>query len=117
MHNTNGDITINQNGSTGNITCVSLTQTSSADKKKNFEKLEDALDIVKDVDIYMYNFKFEKDTDKKHVGFIIGDNFKYRKEITSQKNDSAELYSMVSVLWKAVQEQQKEIEELKKVIK
>jgi hypothetical protein len=28
-----------------------------------------------------------------------------------------DLYSMVSVLWKAVQEQQKEIEELKKVIK
>ena len=104
-------------GRDGNITCVSLTQTSSADKKKNFEKLENALDIVKDVDIYKYNMKEEKDTDKKHIGFVIGDNYKYREEITSQTNKEAEIYSMISVLWKAVQEQQKEIEELKKVIK
>ena len=36
---------------------------------------------------------------------------------TSKSNEEAEIYSMISVLWKAVQEQQKEIEELKKVIK
>jgi hypothetical protein len=101
----------------GSIVCTTLTQTSSADKKKNFEKLENALDIVKDVDIYKYNMKDEKETDKKHIGFVIGENFKYREEITSKSNEEAELYSMISVLWKAVQEQQKEIEELKKVIK
>lgn len=108
---------IRLDASDGSIVCTSLTQTSSADKKKNFEKLENALDIVKDVDIYKYNMKDEKETDKKHIGFVIGDNFKYRKEITSKSNEEAETYSMISVLWKAVQEQQKEIEELKKVIK
>lgn len=108
---------IKLDASDGSIVCTSLTQTSSADKKKNFEKLENALDIVKDVDIYKYNMKDEKETDKKHIGFVIGDNYKYREEITSQKDDGVDTYSMVSVLWKAVQEQQKEIEELKKVIK
>lgn len=108
---------IRLDASDGSIVCTSLTQTSSADKKKNFEKLENALDIVKEVDIYKYNMKDEKETDKKHIGFVIGDNFKYREEITSQTNKEAEIYSMISVLWKAVQEQQKEIEELKKVIK
>lgn len=111
-----GTITIDCNGSNGNIKCVSLTQTSLAEKKKNFEKLENALDIVKDTDIYKYNLKDEKETDKKHIGFVIGENFNYRKEITSQENDSAELYSMISVLWKAVQEQQEEIEELRKLV-
>lgn len=111
-----GTSTIECNGTNGNIKCVSLTQTSLAEKKKNFEKLDNALDIVKDTDIYKYNLKDEKETDKKHIGFVIGENFNYRKEITSQENDSAELYSMISVLWKAVQEQQEEIEELRKLV-
>ena len=93
-----------------------ICQGSKEEYKKNFEKLENALDIVKDTDIYKYNLKDEKETDKKHIGFVIGENFNYRKEITSQKNDSAELYSMISVLWKAVQEQQEEIEELRKLV-
>lgn len=109
-------LNIDMDGTSGNITCVSLTQTSLAEKKKNFEKLNNALDIVKDTDIYKYNLKDEKETDKKHIGFVIGENFNYRKEITSQENDSAELYSMISVLWKAVQEQQEEIEELRKLV-
>lgn len=115
--NSTGTQTIKLDGSTGNITCVSLTQTSKEEYKKNFEKLDNALDIVKETDIYKYNLKKEKNTEKKHIGFVIGDKFKYRQEITSKENDGVDIYSMVSVLWKAVQEQQKEIEELKKVIK
>jgi len=103
-------------GGTGNITCVSLTQTSKEEEKKNFEKLDNAIDIVKDVDIYKYNLKFEEDKDKKHIGFVIGDKYNYRKEITSSENDGADLYSMVSVLWQAVKEQQQEIEELRKLV-
>ena len=109
-------LNIDMDGTSGNITCVSLTQTSLAEKKKNFEKLNNALDIVKDTDIYKYNLKDEKETDKKHIGFVIGENFNYRKEITSAKNDGADNYSMISVLWKAVQEQQEEIEELRKLV-
>ena len=109
-------LNIDMDGSSGNITCVSLTQTSLAEKKKNFEKLENALDIVKDTDIYKYNMKDDKETDKKRIGIVIGENFNYREEITSQKNDGAELYPMISVLWKAVQEQQEEIEELRKLV-
>lgn len=108
----NIDPTITLNGRTGNIICNAVNP-SKAERKKNFEKLENALDIVKDVDIYKYNYKIENDADKKHIGFVIGDNFNYREEITTNENDGAELYSMISVLWKAVQEQQKEIDILK----
>ena len=93
-----------------------VCQGSRAELKKDFEKLDNALDIVKDVDIYKYHLKDQEETDKKHIGFVIGDNFKYREEITSKNNDGAELYSMISVLWKAIQEQQKEIEELRKLV-
>ena len=97
---------------TGHIECVSLTQTSKEKFKKNFEKLENGLDIIKKVDIYKYNLKNENDKDKKHIGFVIGDNFKYSKEITSQKNTGVELYSFISVCCKAIQELDDKIESL-----
>ena len=115
--NLNQTPTIEMSTQSGNITCVSLTQTSLEEKKKDFEKFENGLDIVKNVDIYKYHLKDEKETDKKHIGFVIGDKYNYRKEITSKDNDGAELYSMISVLWRAVQEQQEEIKRLKEVVR
>ena len=115
LYNVSGTMTIQCDGTSGNITCNAVNP-SKEDKKKNFEKFDNALDIVNSVDIYKYNYKDEKDTDKKHIGFVIGDKYNYRQEITSKDNDGAELYSMISVLWQAVKEQQKEIEELKERI-
>ena len=98
------------------VKAPTITPGSKEEFKKNFEKFENGLDLIKDVDIYKYNLKFEKDTDKKHIGFVIGDKYNYREEITSKDNEGADLYSMTSVLWQAVKEQQKEIEELKERI-
>lgn len=100
------------------ITTPYVTQTSLAENKKNFEKLQDnALNILKTIDIYKYNLKNEKDTDKKHIGFVIGDNFNYSKEVTSLDNTGVDNYSFTSLCCKAIQEQQEQIEELKKEIK
>ena len=101
----------------GEITCVSVTQTSKEESKKNFEKLTNAKEILNATDIYKYNFKDENDNVKKSIGFVIGDDFNYSKEITSKDNDGANIYSMVSVLWQVVKEQQEEIKELKEMIK
>lgn len=97
-----------------------LTQTSLAENKKNFEKLENALEIIRQVDIYKYNLKNEKDTDKKHLGFVIGDGYNYSKDLTSNNNDGADIYSLASCclagLKEAIQQienMQKEIEKLK----
>ena len=60
--------------------------------------------------------KAEEDNTKKHIGFVIGDKFKYSEEITSKDNDGVDIYSFVSVCCKAIQEQQEQIEELKKRI-
>ena len=101
--------------STG-ITTPSITQTSKVESKKNFEKLENALDIVKKTDIYKYNFKSEEDTSKKHIGFVIGDNYNYAEEITSKENDGADIYSLASVCLQAIKEQQEQIELLQEEI-
>ena len=93
-----------------------MTQTSLESEKKNFEKLKNALDIIKTIDIYRYNLKTENDKDKKHIGFVIGDNYNYSKEVTSIDNTGVDNYSFTSLCCKAIQEQQKQIEELKKEI-
>lgn len=103
---------------TGTITCDSLVQTSLEEKKKNIEKYDNkALDIIKKIDIYKYNLEKEKDKSKKHIGFIIGKDYNYSEEITSINNDGVDNYSFTSLLCKAIQEQQEEIEKLKKEIK
>lgn len=100
------------------ITTPTLTQTSLAEQKKNFEKLQDgAVDILKNIDIYKYNLKCEKATDKKHIGFVIGDKYNYSKEVTSLDNTGVDNYSFTSLCCKAIQEQQEMIEKLENRIK
>ena len=100
-----------------NVNCLKIYEQSLKSRKKNFEKFsEKALNIIKEIDIYKYNLKVEKDTDKKHIGFVIGDEYNYSKEITNNENTGVDTYSFISLCCKAIQEQQEEIEELKKEI-
>lgn len=110
------------NGSTKTtITPTSVTPGSLEESKKNFEKLDNALNIIKNTDIYRYNFKDETNETKKHIGFVIGKDYNYSHDITgidgNGKEVGADLYSMVSVCFKAIQEQQEIIEQLQKEIK
>ena len=93
-----------------------VVQTSKEENKKNFEKLQSGLDIIKNIEIYKYNLKDEQNEDKKHIGFVIGENYKYAKEVTSIENDGVDTYSFISVCCKAIQEQQEIIENLQKQI-
>lgn len=105
----------------GNVNALTITQRSKESQKKNIEIYKGkASDIVKKSEIYMYNFRSEEDTEKKHIGFVIGDNggnYRTPEEIISKDKDGIDNYAMTSVLWKAVQEQQEQIELLQKEIK
>ena len=109
---------ITLNARNGKVTCIQLEQTSLEKHKKNFEKLQDnALETIKQIDIYKYNLKSEKDTDKKHIGFVIGDNYNYSKEVTSLDNQGVDNYSFTSLCCKAIQELSTKVEELENKIK
>lgn len=99
------------NGETGNIRCVSLTQTSLEENKKDFEKYKGALKEIENIDIYKYRMKNEDG--KKHIGFVIGDDFKYSQEVTSKDNDGVDIYSFVSMCCQAIKELNEEIKRLK----
>ena len=111
VRNTDYEDVIVLDGDTGNITCVSLTQTSKAEEKKDFEKYQGALKELENIDIYKYRMKNEDG--KKHIGFVIGDDFKYSKEVTNQNNDGVDIYSFVSLCCQAIKELQEEIKELR----
>ena len=130
-----GDISCNYIYCDGSVTCTKyltayegistngyvngkkFIDNSREEMKKNIQKYtEKAIDVVKNTDIYKFNYKTEKNTNKKNIGFVIGDNYKYSKELTSTdengKEIGANLYSMISVAYKSIQEQQEQIEEL-----
>lgn len=118
------DVFINSVGSYirhDKITTPQVIQTSKESVKKNIEKYsENASDIVKNAEIYTYNFQFENNDDKKHIGFVIGDlggDYKTPDEVMSKDKEGIEQYNMTSILWKAVQEQQELIEQMQKEIK
>ena len=99
------------------ITTPVLQQSSKESIKKNIQKSNDALKIVKNSEIYTYNLKSEQGTDKKHYGFIIpdlGGNYKTPDEVISQDGQGIESYTMCSILWKAVQELTEKVEQLEK---
>lgn len=98
------------------ITTPTVTQTSLEESKKNFEKLENGLEIINNTDIYKYNMKSQKDGDKKHIGFVIGKEYKYSQEITSENNKGVDTYSMISVAYKAIQELSEQNKQLQKQI-
>lgn len=100
----------------GKVEATTITQTSIAEKKKNFELYQDALSEIAKIDIYKYNLVDEQDGDKKHIGFVIGDKFNYSEEITNKENNQVDLYSMISMCMQGLKQQQEIIKKLEKRI-
>lgn len=101
----------------GYVSGKAFIDNSRVETKKNIQKYnKKAIDVVKNTDIYEFNYKTDKNIDKKSIGFVIGSNYKYSKDLTSidekGKEIGANLYSMTSVAYKAIQEQQEQIEKL-----
>ena len=95
----------------------SWNNNSLEELKKNIQRFnEKAIDIIRRNDIYKFNYKNEEENEKEHIGIIIGKDYNYATEITNNNNNSIDIYSMVSVAYKAIQEQQEIIEQLQKRI-
>lgn len=94
-----------------------LTQTSLESIKKNISKFtRNAIDIINSSDVYEYNLKSDEDTDKKLIGFIIGDGYRTPEEVISKDGQSVELYSTIGILCKAVQELSTRVKQLEQEV-
>lgn len=115
--NNNDESTVLIYGSDGLVRCTKLEQTSLESIKKNISKFnKNATDIINNSDIYEYNLKSDKDTDKKMIGFVIGDKYRTPAEVIEKNGQAIELYSAIGILWKAVQELSARVEQLEKEV-
>ena len=108
------------NNNVGNFDDVSGVYTAISDRnlKKNITPSESVLEKVQQLEVVDYNFKLQNDT-KIHTGLIAQDVEKLFPNLVVPPNDESENYTMdysgFGVLAiKAIQEQQVEIESLKK---
>lgn len=111
------EVAIAMNGSTGTVTAKNFNNTSLESTKKNIEKFDrNVLETVKNAEIYKFNYKVENDTNKKHIGFVIGEGYKTPEEAISNSGMEINIYSMCSILWKAVQELTQKVEKLEQEV-
>lgn len=96
----------------GHIYCNNGVEPFSlSEKKRNIQKYNNkAIEEVKKTDIFYYNYKEDKENCKKRVGAVIGSDYNCSEEIIGTEGKGIDLYSMISVAYKALQEQQEIIE-------
>jgi hypothetical protein len=102
----------------GTMSATNFVNASEEKLKENINKFsKSALDIIKNTDIYNYNYKKKKD---KKIGVVIGESYNTPEEIISTDKDKnvkgIDLYSMTSLSWKANQELNEKFEKQQKII-
>ena len=114
LSDSGGTNNIMLNGGTGNITCVSLTQTSSRKTKKNIEDINDSEKILL-LQAVRFDFRDEqKGKDKR--GFIAEDVAEILPNLVTEASDDApaslDYIGMIPYLQDVIKKQQKKIDEL-----
>ena len=110
--------TIKQNGGTGNITCVSLTQTSSRKVKENIKPIADSEKIL-ELDAVSFDFKDKaKGTDKR--GFIAEDVAEVLPNLVTPETEnspaSLDYIQMIPYLQDIIKKQEQRIKALEEKI-
>ena len=120
LYNSSHTPTVNLDGQSGNVTCVSVTQTSSRKVKENIKPMtdEDAEKILK-IEAVSFDYKNKaQGTDKR--GFIAEDVAEIIPNLVAGETEeipaSLDYIGMIPYLVKLVQKQQKEIDFLKSEI-
>ena len=106
-------------GGNGNITCVSLTQTSSRKVKENIKPIDDAKKIL-ELDAVSFDFKNKANgTDKR--GFIAEDVAKILPNLVTPETDttpaSLDYVGIIPYLQAVIKDQEKRISALEEIIK
>ena len=117
LYNHNGDMNVFCNGRTGNIECVSVTQTSSRKVKENIEPMTDE-DAEKILLLEAVSFDYKnKDRGVDKRGFIAEDVAEILPNLVTPETEespaSLDYISIIPYLQKMIQKQQAEIDILK----
>ena len=102
---------------TGDVWANSFENMSLLEKKKNITPFKNGLELVKNADLYKFNYKNENDEHKKHIGLIINEDYNTPNEVVSNSKESIDIYSMISVAWQSIKELNSKIETLEERIK
>lgn len=94
-----------------------LSHSSKAEYKKNINKLENNLNLIKNCDVYSYLFKEENEDSRLHLGLVIGEGYNTPKEVLNKEENGIDFFNMCAIMWGSIKEQQEIIENLKKEIK
>lgn len=115
MNDDEGTKTIQENGQTGEITCVRVRQTSSRKVKENIKPIEDAEKIL-ELQAVSFDYK-NKNLGTDRRGFIAEDVAEVLPNLVSEETEdtpaSLDYISMIPYLQEIVKQQQKEIDILK----
>lgn len=100
----------------GKVYARQFIPNSKAEIKKDIKEFTDnPLDIINNTKVYEFNYK-QNPYKKKSIGFVIGKKYNISNEVTDDDENGINMYNVMGILWKAVQEQQQQIEQLKKEI-
>jgi hypothetical protein len=105
-----------------NLVGANIISTSDRDKKKNIELYKtSALDEICTTPVYTYHMEDDLDNEMKRIGIILQEA---PVDTVDIKGKGIDLYQMVTMCWKAIQELKEEnnnlkleLEEFKKVVK
>lgn len=90
---------------------------SRAEWKENIVPYsKSALQEIMNSDVYYYDLKERSKSawsEGRHIGFVIGDGYNVSPDILDGGGSSIDMYSALAIAYKAIQEQQQEIETLK----
>lgn len=100
---------------TTSVTSPQFINESLEEQKKGIEPLAlSALEKIKAADILSYNYNREEDGEKKHIGLAIGEKYSVPSEVVATDKygepSGVDLYAMVSMAWKAIQEINEKLE-------
>lgn len=87
------------------VNSANFGKPSLAELKKNIVRIQkDALELIQNSDIYEYNYKTEKNGDKKHYGFVIGEEYKTPDEVLSKDKKAINIDNIAAIAWRGIQQ-------------
>lgn len=112
----NGMISAGRQSRAQEMVSNSYNNISLLEKKKNIEEFNKGLELLENSNFYLYHYKDESDNSKKHIGLIIGGNYKTPEEFMNNTKDSIDLYSLISACGQGIKSLNNKLGSLEKRI-